>query len=190
MIVRSILAGIAGLICGAALTLFLVFGPLEMGGIRVGAWQTNEHIGASEAGPVVRALVARRGLLALNRSETVYFTAWQDDDGEPLRETCSYRISGEDMPTRWWSLTLYAEDDFLPINGDEAHAVTRTDLGADAWSVIAGPALIPDVPWLSNRNAGHFSITLRLYHPEDVVRDAPQTLNLPSITRLSCGEDA
>ena len=190
MIWRSALAILLGLATGAAAALFLVFGPMEIGGIRNMAWRTNENIGAADAGPLLRALVARRGLLALNRSETVYFTAWDDDQGYPLDADCRYAISGQDMPTRWWSLTLYAEDNFLPRNGDEAFALTRTDLGGGEWNIIAGPERFGSTPWLSTRNSGRFSITLRLYHPEDVVRDDPESLALPSIQRLDCGAES
>lgn len=186
MIARSLIAAASGTLAGVAAAGFLVFGPLEIGGIAVGPWRTNAHIGASEAGPLVRAVVARRGLLALNRSETVYFTAWQDDDGDPLHENCRYAVSGRDMPARWWSLTLYGENDFLPVNGDDAHALTQTDLGAGEWRFVAGPSAGAGEAWLSSRNAGHFSITLRFYHPEGAVLDAPQTLDLPSIRRLGC----
>jgi hypothetical protein len=190
MIWRSIPAALAGLAGGALLAVFLVFGPVELGGIGVGPWKSNALIGATDAGPVTRAIIARRGLLALNRSETVYFTAWKDGNGDTLRENCRYRVSGQDMPTRWWSLTLYGEDDFLPVNGDNAHALTETDLGSESWSFIAGPEAAPDSHWLSTRNAGDFSITLRLYHPERVVLDDPDSLDLPAIERLGCGEDA
>lgn len=190
MIWRSALAILLGLVTGIAAALFLVFGPMEIGGLKNGPWRSNENIGASDAGPVLRAIVARRGLLALNRSETVYFTAWEDDQGRPLDADCRYAVSGQDMPTRWWSLTLYAEDDFLPRNGDDAHALTRTDLGEGEWNAIAAPEPFGSTPWLSTRNAGTFSITLRLYHPEDVVRDAPESLSLPSVQLLDCGSDS
>lgn len=188
MIVRSLIAAVAGLAGGACLAVFLVFGPMEMGGIQVGPWKTNALIGASDAGPVTRAIIARRGLLALNRSETVYFTAFEDSAGNTLRETCRYRVSGADLPTRWWSLTLYGANDFLPVNGDDAHALTETDLGSGDWSFIAGPDTPQDEAWLSTRQAGDFSITLRLYHPEAVVLNDPQSLILPRIERLGCGE--
>ena len=188
MVLRSLLLVLAGLAAGAALAVFLVFGPLEIGGTRVGPWATNPLIGASDAGPVTRAIVARRGLLALNRSETVYFTAFEDSAGRNLRETCQYRVSGGALPTRWWSFTLYGEDNFLPVNGDGAHALTRTDLGDTDWTFIAGPQRPVDMPWLSTRQSGAFSITLRLYHPDPVVLEAPETLDLPEIERVGCGE--
>jgi hypothetical protein len=38
-----------------------------------GAWRTNLAIGSAQAGMYIRALVARTGLFALNKSETIYF---------------------------------------------------------------------------------------------------------------------
>ena len=101
MILRLLLAGLAGVTVGALAAVFLVFGPMEIGGIQNGPWRTNALIGASDAGPVLRAIIARRGLLALNRTETVYFTAWEDEQGRPLEESCRYAVSGQGLPTRW-----------------------------------------------------------------------------------------
>ena len=39
-----------------------------------GAWRTNLAIGSSQAGMYMRALVARTGLFALNKSETIYWS--------------------------------------------------------------------------------------------------------------------
>jgi len=47
--------------------------PGENQNITNGAWSTNLDIGSSQAGIYIRALVARTGLFALNKSETIYF---------------------------------------------------------------------------------------------------------------------
>ena len=85
MWIKTGLAILAGLIGGAMLAALLVFGPFEIGGTAAGPWKTNLLIGDSAASPTVRAAIARRGLLALNRSETVYFNATSDDSGQRLR---------------------------------------------------------------------------------------------------------
>jgi hypothetical protein len=63
-----------------ALTLGISFVPWAInsspGGkydVTNGLWRTNLALGSSQAGLYVRALVARTGLFALNRSETIYF---------------------------------------------------------------------------------------------------------------------
>tara|TARA_R110000744_G_scaffold125730_6_gene231537 strand:- start:20725 stop:21312 length:588 start_codon:yes stop_codon:yes gene_type:complete len=191
MWIKTGLAILAGLIGGAMLAALLVFGPFEIGGTAAGPWKTNLLIGDSAASPTVRAAIARRGLLALNRSETVYFNATSDDSGQRLREECAYRVSFEQQPdTRWWSLTLYAADDFLAVNGDEAHSVTAEHAAAgagDAMSVLIAPSR-PAVPafWMSSRHAGHFALTLRLYQPDASISANPILAALPRIDRLSC----
>lgn len=47
--------------------------PGENYNLTNGAWRTNLAIGSSQAGMYIRALVARTGLFALNKSETIYF---------------------------------------------------------------------------------------------------------------------
>tara|TARA_R110002072_G_scaffold64835_14_gene160983 strand:- start:3789 stop:4376 length:588 start_codon:yes stop_codon:yes gene_type:complete len=195
MWIKTGLAALSGLACGSALAVLLVFGPLEIGGTPAGPWNTNLLIGDASASPIVRAAIARRGLLALNRSETVYFNATSDGQGKALRENCSYRVHFERQPdTRWWSLTLYAADDYLAINGDNAHSVTAEDAAAstgNAMSVLID-ASRPDAGthWISSRHAGNFALTLRLYQPGAAISDNPVLATLPVIERLSCGDEA
>lgn len=203
---RYLVSGLAGLLIGGAAAFGLVFGPVEMGGISSGPWRTNALIGSEEASSMTRAIVARRGLFALNRQETVYFTAWEDSEGRKLDEACVYRVVYHRWnESRWWSLTLYAEDDFLAVNGDESHSVSLNDaLSVPGLAVITQvsaddpnenrPAASDDesagsrIPWISSANAGNFSLTLRLYHPDPAISSDPSVAGLPYIERVSCGE--
>jgi hypothetical protein len=192
MLIRTGVAAIAGFAGGSLLAGFLVFGPLDIGGLRDGPWRTNLLIGDSEASPMSRAIIARRGLLAMNRSEAVYFNATSDDSGQRLDEDCAYRVTFVQEPdSRWWSLTLYAGDDYLAVNGDDAASVTADQAAASAENPMAVlvSASRPDGQshWLSSRNAGDFALTLRLYQPAPAISDDPALAELPSIERLSCG---
>lgn len=190
--IRIILSGIGGALVGALAALFAVFGPAEIGGIDLAPWHTNQHIGSADAPPLVRAIVARRGLMALRQTETIYFSADHDDEGRALDEACAYRISFEHEPqARWWSVTLYAEDEFLAVNGLEAHSITADHAAVSAEDPVA--AIISNVPlagspsyWISSRNAGAFNLTLRLYHPDPEVLEDARSAHLPSIERLTC----
>lgn len=191
MLIKTGLAILLGLFCGGSTAAWLVFGPMEMGGTAVGPWKTNLLIGDSNAGPMIRAVVARRGLMALNRSETVYFDATTDGEGRRLREDCFYRVSFTQEPdARWWSMTLYADDNFLAVNGENAHSVTADHAAASAEDPMAVlvAASRPDLPsyWLSSRNSGAFALTLRLYQASAAITADPAVAELPSIERLSC----
>jgi hypothetical protein len=159
------------------------------GGVRNGPWLTNAHIGTAAADPYLRAQVAVAGLLALNRSETVYYTAATDDDGAPLQSGCRYRIVGRDPATRWWSITAYGDDSFLVPNPRHAYSVDRTRVrrSADGEFDIAVGGAPQDANWIATAPPGtSFSLTLRLYGPDAAVVDDLAGATLPAIRREGC----
>lgn len=186
------LAGIVtlGLVAGVA-SAYVSMKHFGMGSEERMGWSGSRVTGSSEAGPLLRARVALTGLLALNRSQAIYFTRKVDDLGEPLREGCHYRLSGGPLPGRWWSITAYAADDYLPQNTDDALSVDASEVrpdGAGAWEAEAGPVRNPAMPWLSTRKAGNFDLTLRIYNPSEQAQRDFGTIAFPRVERISCGE--
>ncbi|WP_043113106.1 DUF1214 domain-containing protein [Solimonas flava] len=154
-------------------------------------WFGNEKAGSTAADPYTRGIIAKIGLLALNRSETIYFHRYKDQDGRQLREGCVYEMSGGNLPARWWSITAYAGDDFLPVNGDGAYSVDATQLQRDAdgrWRVRIAATRGDAANWISTRHAGSFNLALRMYNPDAGARDDVSTIPYPTITRLNCSE--
>src|SRR5271155_3459518 len=102
---------LAVLIVGTALGLATTWFVTSRGGmgdsVVDGPWKTSLVVGSSQSDPYTRARVALHGLLALNRSETIYYTATTDDQGHALDGQCVYEIRGRDPNTRWWSITAY-----------------------------------------------------------------------------------
>lgn len=174
--------------------------PLDFGDIEVDGWRSDFAIGSENADMYTRARVARHGLLALAKSEAVYFTRTTDSEGEPLREDCVYRLRIGTMPAQWWSVTLYDGDSLLPMNTDEALSVNKgQDIVGMIGDEIVGEGLsatiAPDKPdkgyWISSRNSGNFDLTLRLYMPDDALLEAPEaTLKPPAVERIACGGGA
>lgn len=165
---------------------------LAFGDVDVGGWRSDFAIGSKAADPYIRARVARHGLLALAKSEAVYFTRAVDDDGKPLREACTYRLSGGPMPAGWWSVTLYNAASMLPANTDAALSIDASRAGTGAWvAVIAAKRPEGADHWISSRKAGRFDLTLRLYMPEEaLLTDPADALVPPRIARLACEEAA
>ncbi len=160
------------------------------GGVQSGPWTTNEHIGSKAAGLYLRAGVAVAGLLALNKSETVYYTAMTDSDGTPLRSNCAYTIEGSDPPARWWSITAYGADHYLIPNEQKRYAAGKTNVerGADGRFVIRAGGSPTAHNWVATP-AGepvNFSLTLRLYNPADTVTADLAATALPHIRKESC----
>ena len=163
-------------------------GTLAFGDVDVGGWRSDFAIGSKAADPYTRARVARHGLLALAKTEAVYFTRATDDAGEPLREACTYRLSGGPMPAAWWSVTLYDGQSMLPANTDNALSIDAERAGAGVWSAVIAPRRPSDGGlWISSRGAGTFDLTLRLYLPDVTLLTDPDTaLKPPRVQRLSC----
>ena len=156
--------------------------------VDIEGWRGDLAVGSNAADPYTRARIARHGLLALAKSEAVYFTRSTDDRGDPLREDCTYRISGGGQDAQWWSITLYDADSRLPMNEDDALSIDASETGEGAWAATIAAVEPPDAfHWISSRNGGTFDLTLRLYVPSQAVLDDPATaVNPPRISRLSC----
>jgi hypothetical protein len=161
------------------------------GEFRSGPWSTSFVTGSPDADLYTRARVAVGGLLALAPAETVYFTAEEDAEGEPLDARCDYRVEGEELPARWWSVTLYGADHFLVQNDADRYSFSQTTLArapGGPWSMYVSGEPKGD-NWLpSGRRgaSGRFSLTLRLYNPAPVVYERPETLALPRIAMEGC----
>ena len=190
----AVVAGIA-LGLGSALWMAGLWPPgrnMAFGDVDVGGWRSDFAIGSKAADPYTRARVARHGLLALAKSEAVYLTRAVDDTGQPLREACTYRLSGAAMPAGWWSMTLYDAASMLPANTDDALSLDAERAGKGAWSAVIAPQRpAGDEAWISSRGAGRFDLTLRLHLPEArLLADPNAALAPPRIARLACGDGA
>jgi hypothetical protein len=172
--------GMAGLLPG--------INPLEFGDVDVSGWRSDFAIGSQAADPYTRARVARHGLLALAKTEAVYFTRTTDDAGEPLSDRCHYRLSGGAMPAGWWSVTLYDATSMLPANTDNAPSIDASRAGQGDWAALIAPQRPDDgTPWISSRGAEAFDLTLRLYMPSRaLLADPDAALTPPRIERMAC----
>ncbi len=190
IVIRLGLAVLLGVGIGAATALWSIgaLGGSSSGyRISVDGWTGDTAIGSTASDPYTRARIARRGLMALARDEAIYFFRDRDDAGRRLRAACTYRLSGSPLPARWWSVTLYAADDYLARNDDGAHSVSASSPGMNdgSWDATIGPSRA-EGPWLSTAEAGAFSLTLRLYNPSDALRQSPDTFDFPRVERIGC----
>ncbi|MGH6871070.1 MAG: DUF1214 domain-containing protein [Rhizomicrobium sp.] len=178
---------VAGTVLGLGLTWFTVVRGVLPGGVADGPWRTNLSIGSNQGGMAVRASVALHGLLALNRGETLYYTAATDDSGAALDGACTYRVAGRDPDARWWSITAYGPDDYLIPDAGHHYSVSKTSVAPNAaglFSAMVSPAPA-DTGWIAVK-PGRFSLTLRLYNPGPRTAADPAHAALPSIEKRAC----
>ena len=192
---RLLIYAVSGLVgLGAGLYSALAMSGLLPGdqraavGIEIDGWAGDLTTGSADASPYLRARIARHALLAMAKSEAIYFIRDKDSEGQPLREQCTYRVSGGPLPAQWWSITLYNAANFLPDNNDEALSFAANRAGDGEWSAIIAPTAPAESDnWISSRNAGEFDLTLRLYVPEDDALARPaEAIAAPTVERLEC----
>jgi hypothetical protein len=187
-ITKLLLSILVSLILGIG-TAFIGIRVITKGSaIKNGAWLTNLSVGSKEAGMYTRAAVALTGLFALSKEETIYYIADSDDSGQPLHSSCNYRIEGGDINTRWWSITVYGNDNFLIPNDKNRYAYNGMNVvrRADGSYIIRLSSTLKEGNWLPTGKEGNFSLSLRLYNPAPVVYENPGTIRLPRIIREEC----
>jgi hypothetical protein len=181
-------AVVVGLLLGVGSAVWVLGNGELLGAFEEDHWIGNDRVGSDAADPYTRGIVASIGLLALEKSETIYFHRYEDEHGGQMREGCVYELRGSALPARWWSITLYAADDFLPVNGQRAFSVDASQVVADGdgWTVRIAPDRGDSTNWISNAEAGEFSLALRMYNPQAVALDDPGSVTFPTVTTVSC----
>lgn len=178
---------LGGFTLGSATIPLGVFG-VEI--IKVDHWESNWLIGTKQTNPYVRSYVSVFGLLGLPKTEAVYFNRSSDDEGRPLTGDCVYEMTGTGQAAQWWSITLYDDYGFFPMNDGQALSVDATDFSnsMNRWRASISQTPPDDgTAWISSQAADGFVLTLRLYKPSADLLALPKTvLNPPSVKRLSC----
>ena len=185
---RYLLCVLVGLALGAGVAVWRVQAGAFGSSVRIGPWSTGTDYGAGSAGGYTRAVVARRGLLALPAREARYYNAAVDDGGRLLDGRCHYRVRGRDPGGAWWSLTLYNADGFLAANPAGIHSIPGAAVPSalrGGWTIEVAPARQPGL-WLPTGGLDRFELTLRVYLPPDQGRTNPPRERLPGIERIGC----
>jgi hypothetical protein len=187
--VKIILGILVAIILGSAIGIgsaLLVFeGGVNASGVSNGAWRTNLSAGSRQADMYTRAWIALHGLFALNQSETIYFQASTDDNGQALSGDNVYRIEGKAPDSRWWSITVYGADDFLIPNELNRYSYSGNSVsyGPDGKFTIYLSKIQKPGDWLPLGNQKKFNLSLRLYNPGESIRKSPAMVELPHIIK-------
>lgn len=189
---RYLVAIVAGIALGVACVKPVLLRVVDASALRNGPWRTLPATGSSAANPYVRSAIAVAGLYALSAQETIYFTAYDDSEGHTLDSRCRYAVEGPAPMARWWSFTLYGDDNYLVDNPAHIYSVSMSRLTPDASGAIrfeVGGAAQAQA-WLPAPPQGSYSLTLRLYNPDAAVSAHPATTPLPQIRKLACAPGA
>lgn len=178
-----------GLAAGAAGAWMMAGQGLGRADIVNGPWTTSLGFGTKATDAATRAAVARRGLLALPATETVYWQASVDSDGKPLDGNCTYAMTGAALDARWWSITLYDKAGYLFANPARIWSFSGASLTPAeqaGWRVSVSPDKPAAGHWLPSVKGKPFDLTLRMYNPGQNLRAAPAKSVLPVLKRERC----
>lgn len=188
---KTMLKWLSALVVGVALgggsLWYMTFRAAPSALVRNGVWHANLEAGSAAVDAYSRLRIAVTSLLALNASETLYFEALADAEGQPLTAACDYTLTGPPPEARWWSVTAYGSDDMLihSLGNRYSASAASVETGADGSVTIA---LTPDGSGpngIATGNGG-FALLLRLYHPSENLAAAPDAAALFTLTKGSC----
>lgn len=184
---KFVICILLGIIIGVSSAYLTVQQVSEMFSVSNGPWKINLLAGSERADIYSRAAIALYGLFALNKSEAVYFIAKTDSNFNPLRLECDYRVEGKNLPARWWSITVYGSDLFLIPNELNRYSLTSANVKKDGerWTIYLSKEP-KEGNWIPLNGEGQFYLLLRLYNPEEVVYQHPESIDLPEIVLEGC----
>lgn len=184
-----LLLPLVGVISGFAWAVSTVNSGELGSGERIGAWETGRDFGTADQSARTRAIVARRGLLALPASEARYYTASVDDSGDALVANCAYRLTGGRLTSQFWTITLYDPAGYLVANDAHLYSVSSAAMSSDEqgrWTILVSTNPQPG-RWLpTGGGTGQFALTLRAYLPADGGRGNFTAAELPQIRKEAC----
>lgn len=144
-----------------------------------GPWRILPSGVMPDQSPYALSHFAFRGMLSPDTSQMAVFTAATDSDGAGLDADCTYAVSGNLPPSRWWSLAV-ADDPAAVLSS--GHVITGADGSfAARVSASAGPG-----NWLALSQSGGFELVLRFHGPAGALKDAPLRAALPAIRKGEC----
>lgn len=186
---RYALGLVVGLAVGGGLAWRATGSGFDNGSITNGIWSTSLTYGTNSADPLMRAAVARRGLLALPKSETVYWAATTDSAGQPLDGACTYALRGKALDSRWWSVTAYDRQGYLVANDARIWSFSGASITPEekaGWTVTIGPVKPASGHWLPSTRGARFTLTLRIYNPGAAFMKDPAAAALPVLKKEGC----
>jgi hypothetical protein len=183
------LALLAAFGLGIGSTVMMLDASSGFGAIRIGAWKAFPAAQTEDADPYARSHRARAGRLLYGAAEGLSFTAETDDAGQKLSPACTYRITGQTPPARFW--TVYpsdgkgepiAVDPALPGALNSVTALRRADGG---FTIAVSPRA-QSGNWLAAPADRPYRLTLTLFDTPAAGSSGLIDVKMPAIEKAGC----
>lgn len=180
---------VVGFLIGAVLAMGRLngLGKSQGWGHTNGQWRYNPDMDL-EADAMQRAYIARVGLFAVRGSEVLYFSTSVDSEGNALDADFDYELIGQNLDSRYWSVTLYDGDHFLIPNAADRYSynldnVIYEDSTRQAFRITISKNA-REINWLPSGNGKNMTLILRLYNPARGIYENTADVPLPVIRKI------
>lgn len=176
-----------GLGIGSAVT--MLDASSGFGAIRIGPWAAFPEAQTTNADPYARSHRARAGRLLLGSAEGLIFQADEDQDGRRLSPACTYEMTGQTPPARFW--TLFAGDDInepldpgaeLPASFNSWNVLRNGD---GTFTVRISASAQPG-NWLAVRPGKRFRLVLALLDTPTAGSSGVLDIAMPTLLKVGC----
>lgn len=157
---------------------------------RVGPWVTWTAAARPDADPYTRAHYVRLGVLPLSAEYAQTYIARTDSDGRTLHSSCDYEIDGREIPSHWWSMTVFDAEGRLIQNAAERYTYTTDTIALKPDGTFLATLARDAQPgnWLPVGGAGRLAISFSVVDlgVRAVAREGEIEELLPVIRRTKC----
>lgn len=155
----------------------------------IGPWVIWTAEGRSDADPYTRAHFARSGTLNLSTELAGTYIASYDSEGIRLHSSCEYRIKGQEIEARWWSITAFDDKGRLIPNPAGRHAFTSDTVTVEPDNTFLVTLARDARPgnWLPTGGAGRLTLVLAVLEgATSTASGEAADMSLPLIKRVTC----
>jgi hypothetical protein len=174
---------------GIGSTVMMLDASAGFGAIRIGPWIAFPEAQMPDADPYAKSHRARAGRLLLGSAEGLTFRADADQDGKRLSTACTYEMSGNTPPARFW--TFYAAD----AGGEPLDAGAEIPSAFNSWNVLRDPGgafrvtISPTAQpgnWLAIRRGRPYRLVLSLLDTPTAGSNGVLAIDMPIIRKVGC----
>ncbi len=178
------------LIGGLGSSWYMVQAGSSLTTVKSGPWVAWTSAARGDADPYTRAHFMREGSLPLTSEIATTYLARTDSAGGKLQPSCEYAIEGRDIPSSWWSLTVFDDRGVLIQNPLQRYGYTSETVALrpdGSFSIALAREARPG-NWAPTGGARRLALLLTVIEPPKSTDGASTWAEIaaPGVRRVSC----
>lgn len=178
------------LIGGLGSSWYMVQAGSSLTTLTIGPWVAWTNAARGDADPYTRAHFMREGMLPLSSDVAATYLARTDSAGGKLQPSCEYAIEGRDLPSSWWSLSVFDDRGRLIQNSLQRHGYTSETVALrpdGSFTIILARDARPG-NWTPIGGSRRLALLLTVVDPPKLIDGtlAGAEIQPPGIRRVTC----